>query len=112
MISAIFMQASVWAHIIGFFGEALNLAGAIVLTRDIFNRKRERDRSLSLAKMGADARKREVQSLYYHDIPVDAPDFAEQVTQLYATKLAYLGLGLLMAGFACLAVYHVLEMVV
>jgi hypothetical protein len=105
------MAISEWAHWIGLFGEALNLAGAIVLARDIFNRQREHDRRQRRSKMSADFRERNAKSIYYKGVTVAAPDFAERVAQVYAMKLAYWGLGLLIAGFSCLAAYHLLDIV-
>jgi hypothetical protein len=103
------MGNSELAHWIGLLGEGLNLAGAVVLAFDIFLRRKEHELAVSLSQLSADAREAELNSTFYRGIPVTSPDFPLLVLQRSATRWAYLGVGLLMAGFLCLAAYHAVE---
>jgi len=97
-------------HWLGFGGELLNLLGAIALARDLFLRKREEtlkagaDQAAKAGrKFGSTARTAE------GDLPLSTMNVGSDYIIFRATKLGYIGVGLLIAGFLLLTGYHLLE---
>ncbi len=95
------------AHWIGAFGELLNFTGAVVMAADLFLRQKEQERARRLRLLGAWGKK--------HDLPakrkgvaVNADDFVEKVLSRRASRLGYLGVGLLALGFVLLLAYHLI----
>jgi len=97
------------AHWVGIIGEGLNFFGAVVIALDIFLRQNERAVESSLHKLNLLAMNKLTSRTTYYGIPLNAPDFAKKVLDKKAIRLAYVGVGLLVAGFLCLVGYHGIE---
>lgn len=98
-----------WAHLIGIWGELLNLAGAIVLARDIFLRRKEHELDKTWNTLHNIAVLSSLKRTRYKGYSIAAPSFRESVAQRRADHVGYWGVSLLGAGFLLLAAYHGLE---
>jgi hypothetical protein len=103
------VTASHWAHLLGLLGELLNLAGAIVLANDLVDRDKEENRREYCAVANQWAVEVGLKSTYYLGCNVAARDFVRTVLNLRSRNLGYIGLRLLVGGFALLCAYHFVE---
>jgi hypothetical protein len=98
--------ASHLPHIIGTIGELLNFTGALVLARDLFVRQREHKEAKRLRARHEWGRAHSI-SAKFQGVPINDPDFVEKVQGQRTSRLGYIGVGFMAAGFLCLAGYHV-----
>jgi hypothetical protein len=82
--------------------------GAFVLALDILLRRRAGHELRNLQDLSEHTRRAGSKAIY-KGLDVASPEFAEQVMNRSATKLALAGTALLTLGFAMLVSYHLLE---
>lgn len=97
-------------HVLGITGEFLNLLGAVGLGFDILLRSPERARRKRLAKLHDFALRAGLERWEHKGVNVSSPDFAEAVSDRRAAVYGGAGVGLLVAGFFLLVLYHLGEM--
>lgn len=97
------------AHAFGLLGDSLNVVGAYLLAQDIFNRRHEleeRDLLNTLAKYAEDNHL----PLRINGFSMSEPSAPALILVHKQVKQAKYGFSFLVAGFLCLVVYRIAEL--
>lgn len=106
-----YMDALFLAHLIGCFGELLNLVGAVVFAIDLVGRDLEHKLEEGLKATSRLAVAFDLQSTTYKGRRASSMNFARDVLNRRSALLGYWGLGTLGVGFIFLIAYHCIEMI-
>lgn len=98
---------ALFAHGLGFLGEALNLYGAFILAKDLLDREEETQDREGLEDLGKWLKENELE-IHFSDLNLKSPHAATLVLVRKAVLIGRRGLFWLKLGFCCLALYHVL----
>jgi len=104
------MKSSMIAHLIGCVGELLNLIGGFIFGLDLLTKKREREVHGRLTLVNEWAVENQLHSATYKGDRVTSTGFIVSIFDRRSALRGYIGLIILLLGFALLLAYHLMEM--